>query len=375
MSPSEGGGMEIIMLQLNPLSWTKYVRSNPKRVLILISTVMSGVFLLVISKMIVFSMENNIYRCWVNPMKEMSVCVPLTENKLKTNSDAPKYKVFLDEIYLKGALGKVSTYVYFTEDEGMDYIVKNLKIKLIEGSYPEQGTNEIVIHWDLAKNKDLGVGDYIGKEVDAKESINGKYKISGIIESDAVISIGSLEYYQSSNHMNNSGYIFSAKEKGLFEGKEGNDYEEYNYEEEISDYENSVEVVKLCLYLIIGFIYIIVGFTILFMTYIFYSQRKKEICILIALGRTKKMLLLRSFKEVFFINCMGCVKGSLLAMLIGQILNLALFNDLGQPLVICKTEYYIVPTLLVCLLTILIMLMIWNMVRKTDYVSVIEGDI
>lgn len=362
------------MLKVNPLSWTKYVRSNLKRVFILILTIMLGIFLIVISNIIVFSMENNMYRCWVNPMKRLSVTIPLTKEELKTDSNSEMYKVCIDEIYLKGALGKVSTYAFFVENEGIDYIINKLDISLIEGDYPHDGNSEIAIHRDLARNKNVNIGDYIGKEVDAQENINGKYKVVGIFDSDSVISLGSLRSYQDNNYVSNYGYIYSSNENIIFSGEEGNDFENYCYEEEKSDYENSIEVVKLCLYLIIGFIYIIVGFTILFMTYIFFSQRKKEICILIAVGRTKFELICRSLKEIMFINSMGCIIGCCLASLVGKILNMVLFDKLGQSLVIFRFNYIIIPIILVCLLLMLSILMIRKMIRNTDYVSVIEGD-
>lgn len=361
------------MQNIKPLSWFKYIASNRKKVAALVFTIVSGVFLIMISKMIVLSMEENILQCWTEPMKEISVAAPI-KNKLKTESKLKKYDMCMAEIYIDGALGRISTYAFFLDKEGMNFISDQLGIEMIDGVFPQQGTNEILIHTDIARNKNLKIGDCIGKEVNARENLNGKYKVVGIFKSDSVFSLGTLPYYKEQNNISFSGYLYSAQDDIVFLGEEGVDYESYTLEREMEDYENSTQVVKLCLYLLIIFIYMIVSFTILFMVYIFYSQRKKEICILIALGRTKHFLQIRFLKEILAINGIGFLTGVLLATVIGRILNLCIFQELGQELLLWDISYYSLSLVLVVLLTIFALLIVRSFMNKIDYISVIDGE-
>lgn len=54
----------------------------------------------------------------------------------------------------------LETYGVMPED--MAYLVELYGLELAEGYLPRAGTNEIVIPWTAARNRDLGVGDVIG---------------------------------------------------------------------------------------------------------------------------------------------------------------------------------------------------------------------
>lgn len=151
-----------------------------------------------------------------------------------------------------------------------------MNVSLIEGKLPEEGTNQIVIHKSIAANKNLKIGDCIGKEKDNTESLVGSYVIVGIIDSEGVVSIGDYNYYKQKNPNANNGYIFEKDAYEFDNSKDGTAYQIYSYEKESKDINSYGKILRISMAVLSMFIYIIVGFMIMFMGYVFYNSRKSE---------------------------------------------------------------------------------------------------
>ncbi|MBW9172779.1 ABC transporter permease [Clostridium estertheticum] len=143
--------MNFMRLNCKPLSWSKYVTKNKKKTLVIMLTIILGVFLLVITKMIIFSIQTNVYSAWAKPFENLSAIVPIQKN-FNLNSKYNIHDTYIDKIFITGATGRISTYSFFVKNSDLAFICNKIDVKLIKGSFPKSGTNQIVIHKSIATN-------------------------------------------------------------------------------------------------------------------------------------------------------------------------------------------------------------------------------
>lgn len=358
---------------LKPLSWKKYVLRNKRKTYITIFTVILGVFLLIITKMVIYSIQDNVYSAWALPFHNMSAVVPI-DASFQVKEDGDLHDAYIDKVFIMGTTGRVSTYAFFVTPNGLEFLKKNNEILLKGGSYPKVGSNEIVIHEVIAQNKGLKIGDRIGKEVDNDESLIGDYTIVGIISGEGIISIGDHTYYKSMNSSIRSGYLFP---KDLYDfdlDKEGILFDLYTYEEEANDITEYGSVLNISMVILIVFVYLIIGFLMLFMLYVFYNQRKREFGILLAIGYRKSYIVRKSFYEIISMALSGFFFGVISSLFIGYILNLTVFGQWGQNLTIVRADYLIEPFTMIILIVFLATAMVSSIIKKVDAITLIEGE-
>ncbi|MBW9153856.1 ABC transporter permease [Clostridium estertheticum] len=371
--------MNFMRLNCKPLSWSKYVTKNKKKTLVIMLTIILGVFLLVITKMIIFSIQTNVYSAWAKPFENLSAIVPIQKNfnlnsKYNIHATYNMHDTYIDKIFITGATGRISTYSFFIKNGDLAFICNKINVKLIKGSFPKAGTNQVVIHKSIATNKGLHIGDYIGKEKDNRESLLGSYLIVGIVDSDAVISIGDYNYYKEKNPIANSGYIFDKKLYQFNADKDGTSYNMYTYEKESNDIKKYGSILILSMNILSIFIYTIVGFFMICMIYVFYNQRKREFGILMAIGYSSDFLIIRCLKEISSMVLSGGLLGIFVGLFTGEILNITIFKSWGQILTVFNMNYLLEPLILMILLILTSLIIVSSIVKKVDCISLIEGE-
>lgn len=98
----------------------------------------------------------------------------------------------------KGIFGAVPIMISFLNTEDYQSYLVALSWELVEGRVPEKGSNELAFTENMMKNRNLKIGDKVGKSIDRSEYLLGEYQIVGVLKENGVRGgLGSLEYLDS----------------------------------------------------------------------------------------------------------------------------------------------------------------------------------
>lgn len=250
---------------------------------------------------------------------------PFTEKIIPINSYGMEYSHFF---------GICMINVYFMENHDMNFIMEKLNLKLIKGRMPVPGKDEILLDWKIANNKNKKLGDFIGKEVDVKEKMPGKYKIVGIINGDCIVGLSPV----GDNQVSDLKYLMvtpKAHEIDKLNADFKNTPHEkaYFWKKDMSmdNYKKNSDTLNI----IFGTMSIAIIFVMAFASgnssYAQYFSRRHEFGILQSLGYTRGEILLRAAKEIVLLNLVGFMGGILLGITAGLVLNKVFFIPHGYP--------------------------------------------
>ena len=351
----------------------KYILRNKGKVNIVTLSVIFGILLIVLSNMIITSIDDNVHKAWAQPLEHFSVVVPLND-EFSLEEDDEIQSVYLDKVFITGVTGRISTHCFFVTPSTLEYICKVNNVDIIDGTMPQEGTNEIILSEDIAKNKGLKIGNSIGKEIIPDEGLIGSYRIVGLFKANGIFSVGDASYYKTKNPDTYAGYLIPRGKEELSEDGKSVDYTICSYESESEDIDKYGEMLNISLIVILSFVYIVIFFLTSFVIYIFTSQRKKEFGILMAVGFTKGMVMKKSLFEIGVLNFLGLIIGAVLSFSAGTLLNSCYFTPMGQSLSVIKGVYILPAVILTILNVIFSALIIITIVRKVDVIKIIEND-
>lgn len=345
-----------------PLSIEKYFSNNRKRMLLVLTVWILGIVLLFVSKSIMVSIEENVIKSWAVPFEKFSVVVPGTSYE---DTDI----VSLEKIFITGSTGRISTFAFFSTPEGINKIIEANDIRLIDGNLPTQGSMEIAVHKDIARNQGWKIGDIIGEEKNKNDSLGGPFKITSIINSKGVLSLGSIEGLEKINDKMNIGRLIEDVNINKIHSQD----KLYSYDTELNDINEYGQILNISMSVLLIIITIISMITISFILYIFYMQRVNEFGVLMAVGYSRKYLINRTLKEIMLISLNSIIMGVIFGVAINVLLDTTLFSPMGQSLTIFKISYLIEPLIMIVFIYICASIPITRMIEKINPISVIEG--
>jgi putative ABC transport system permease protein len=256
-----------------------------------------------------------------------------------------------------------------------------LHLKLISGSLPVSGS-EIVLHKQVAENKNLKVGDYIGRMVSKDETLPGYYRIVGLIDGKSIISFAPIDYYINTYRLPYE-YIYggiilpknnSLEEMNLtLDSMDPADYRIDTLTVQMVWQKEYTAKITILITVINMFIILIVSSCIGFLCYIYFTQRRSEFGLLWALGFSRQQVINRAFAEVNGITIVGYLCGVLISLLIGVLLNYVYFIPIGDPLQIVNITYLFGAACSPIFVTLFSLIPIWRMLKRLDPISIIDG--
>lgn len=378
---------------MKPVSNMKYYKHNKGRLLLLVIPLFLSVILLHTVYMIINSYYSVQYNAFVETRKHYtsiqargSLIKTDILTTIKNHEDTQKVvPCILGYTEIESVISTVGVRVYLLYQNDLREFMDKMKLELAEGRLPDPGKNEIILHENILKNKNLAIGDAIGNDITAKEKLPGHYRIVGTLKGKALAGFASLEEWKEANDVENPeqyGVLIYAKEERLdnlncylsYLPLTGNDLSSYS--NSWTDFTESSESIYLLLNVIYGSVLIIVSVCLGFLTYLFYHGRLKEFAILNVIGYSRQTIIIRNISEVLVLNLVSAISGILCSIIIGIVLNQALFKVKGTPLVLFDSKAIVlsfcVPMLCIIVQTVSIMI---SFNKKIDIVGVIEmGD-
>jgi putative ABC transport system permease protein len=377
---------------MKPLSPLLYSMRNRKKVFVSIKAVMLAVSFLYI----LYSFTNSIMDMEMRngvPIYEKAAVVMNSQGKpidsslikeIKNNENVERVvpTIFNYNIRYKipGVSDRASAVPIRNSD--INYFMEKLGIKLIAGDLPKEGLKEIAINKDIAKNRGVKIGDKVGNNVNQFDTLPGEYEVVGVIDSESLISILSVNNSIYPNYNNEeaafgtSFYVFSKEGKKAAMDKYisslPNDKARYEIEKTVKEHaekaSSSLKVMDIIAILSIIVMVINVGSA----KYAQYLNRKEELGLLNAIGYNKDQILYKTFKEVVIVNLIGFALGIIGGFIVSYLINKGLWEPSGARGFLYTTKGFVV-SVFVPLFTILFSIIpINNLVNKLDPIKMIE---
>jgi ABC-type lipoprotein release transport system permease subunit len=240
----------------------------------------------------------------------------------------------------------VETYAVTAED--MAYLVDLYNLTLTEGELPRPNTNEIVIPWAAAQNRDIRVGDVIGDYAhpiypDAP-TLPSELVVSGIFApaenpaEDTWFSFMSQEFidnYRSDWKTDLSLIVVpktgqKATLDAWLEGEMAGERRTVRtYGKQMAWYQDTMNMVLFTFSLLEGIIALVAALALAGLNYIFVAQRQAEFGVLNALGFGHLQLVWRTMRETLFTTGAAWLVGVLGCAVILVYLQYALYAPAG----------------------------------------------
>lgn len=324
-----------------PLSAVKYFRRNFRKSAAMVLALMLSVFLIYAFKMIVYSVNEATMRGDVAGVEDMTYVIAGTSGSIApdvlayiaNDPDVERAVPILNQhTQYNHFMGTAEVLVSFLKSGDIPYVMQRKGLTLAAGRLPEPGSNEIVLSANLANNKGKKIGDFIGKEVDPSDILQGKLKIVGLLDGDAIAGLSAMADDQAAKLTNLLVFPKAGKLAGFNAWVESLPPDKAQYWDlrlAEKNYVDSSKTLNTVFSILSIAIVAVMAFAAGNSSYASYFSRRYEFGVLQSVGYTKAQILLRAAKEIGIVSLMGLVFGLALSLGAGAALGWAFFAPHG----------------------------------------------
>jgi ABC-type lipoprotein release transport system permease subunit len=232
--------------------------------------------------------------------------------------------------------------------EDMAYLVDLYHLKLAEGRLPKPGTNEVVIPWAAAKNRDIHVGDVIGDPANPVYSgapslplqivVSGIFAPADTLAQETWLSFMSLEFVEQYRESELTLLIVPRTgEKAEFDAWledqiAGEDRIVITYGNQQAALQKEMGSMLFTFSLMESVIALVAALALAGLHYLFLTGREAELGILQALGFARRQLASRIMAEMFFTIFAAWLAGMAGCLVVLLFLQYGLFASVGLKL-------------------------------------------
>ena len=259
------------------------------------------------------------YSLGISPRGDPSL-TPRILKDIKEKCPEPIERIALCRIssaQVRSVVGKWPFVVLGMERDDMEYFLRKLGSKGIEGRMPEKRKPEVLISRPVATNLQLRIGSTL-LSPDTQEAYSPKaVKVVGIADTDQWLMFNDIDY-QKENHFPplDNVLVFASdlqtQDKidhwamDQFKGERALVFAYYDLDQ---DTEEMFRILYRILNVVIGTLVLVITFMMGMLMNIYQSQRLVEFGLLQALGYTKKQILRRVFIETGWVLVVGWALG------------------------------------------------------------------
>lgn len=216
-------------------------------------------------------------------------------------------------------VGKWPFAVVGLEQSDMDYFMKRMSVRAIDGRMPKPGEAGVVVSDQVAQNLGLKLGDPLMGPTNSDSYSPHEVRIIGLAHTPKWIMVTDIEY-ERDNHFPPIdilvGFAKNHAEQEKFdrwavERFKGNRAQVFAYHLLDKDTTENFSILYKILDVVIGILVVVVTFMMGMLMNIYQSQRLVEFGLLQAIGYTKRQLLQRVLRETVYVTGLGWALGLL----------------------------------------------------------------
>jgi ABC-type lipoprotein release transport system permease subunit len=215
--------------------------------------------------------------------------------------------------------------IYGVSEDELPYLVDLFQMHLKEGRLPRARSNEIVLPETLALNRDLRVGDTVGRPVyERDDDIPTEMVVVGILStSDVSLGFVSSEYLGSHQlYASRPVHLFVVPAEGrkaeldswLEENVASRQTLVETYGARWRDVQQATRSLLLLLAAVESVVAAVAAIALAALNYIFFAQRREEFGVLHAVGRSRPWLLLRTTRETISVVAIAWLIGAVVCV-------------------------------------------------------------
>lgn len=175
--------------------------------------------------------------------------------------------------------------------------------RVVEGRFPEPGSEEVVIHRAVARARKMTIGSTFGRLVDPEDPSPGLFRVVGIAEGESRIGLADLGYATRPDFV-----LFRIESFEVVFSKDGRKAESDRYLNEAKDAEGRpafkvwdeaffrrrnermLANLPVILNAVVGAITVVIALVVILLNLIAFQARADEFALLLAVGRTRRRL-------------------------------------------------------------------------------------
>ncbi|MBC8059057.1 MAG: ABC transporter permease [Clostridiaceae bacterium] len=378
---------------MNPLSTFKYIKSNMRKTLPILISMLVGVFLIYLFSLITKSTSEMVNITQTNFFNKYTTVYSNNEEALPQNlldrvsldsnvTYVLPYKPVDGYLSYTAAFGGISISILNLQGEDIPKLLESLSLNLIQGVLPKKNAEEVIIHKRYALQNKLKVGDYIGSEVSLTYGLKGKYKISGIVDGPTMINIINEEKEKGTKDKILKQAILirvkDIKNKDLINYLTKNAPKNIVITDYDSIYKQMIDMLSILDTLAVsltGCIILVLCISLGNLNYISFLNRKYEFGVLSAIGYKKTSLYFKLWKENSYVCLIGYVAGIIVTTIIAVILNIAVFEPNGKLIPIWSASGVLTALCIPIFVSFLSLIAPVKELRRTDPLDIIGGSI
>ncbi|TAH53493.1 MAG: ABC transporter permease [Chloroflexota bacterium] len=372
---------------MNPLSIFIYYSRNKRKALPVLGILTLAVFGISLTLVLTATIFDGV-RGFVSPYYHFVVVEPNYNKKyyqldtslradVRQSEHLAVYAPIQTSFVYGTVLGIPTNYAIFgVSDDLMPRLLQATETNLLEGRLPGVRENEVALHESLMKTRGLQVGDYIGREINREDNLDGKWRVVGVIGGKTILNLVALDRI---THGRTPNEIVLIPKTGEMEGLaldlnalkseratiQTPAYWNQFIEKTLSQYDSLVTALNVVIITVLS-----LGVGLLNMIY--FRQRTGEFGILSGIGFSRSFLVRRVTLEALVLTIVAWLLGMALSVAVYQILDTLVFAPQGTHLSILNTRLLLgtlpVPIFVWLFSTVTIM---WQLTRL-DPVAVID---
>lgn len=292
-----------------------------------------------------------------------------------TISSIIPYKKF-PHTAMTAALGNNSAGILFLRKQDISVLIDKLGLKITEGTLP--GTDkEIILHWRIAANKKLKLGDYF----DDQNEEQGRYKIVGIFSGSSVISFvpeditgNNVKDWTDDNLLllPTGGDIRQMNET-LKSLPSTQDVSIETLDTYLNEQKDTNRVLQHVMVLLMSIVVIVLCITLSNTSIMHFYQRKNEFGLLTVIGYTRWTIIRRIWLEEVFTYITCFFVGIALSILCAKILNILVWNPMGESVSYWNARGFMMTAVIPVVVIFSSVIPIIRLLGKKDLIQIIEG--
>ena len=330
---------------LHPLSPWTYFRRNPGRTLPVAFVIIVAVALVASVVTVVDSIDMTVLTMY-GYQRDLTVVTPrnaltLEDATVKAVTENPKTTSYFVArpafTTVKTIFGKMPFVVFGLNEKARVEVMRRCKLTLASGRMVTEGAAEVMVHSDIARNKHLKLGDIV-MEPNSEDSYSSiPAKLVGTYDGPVWLAMTSEQFIKENFPVSLEGLmVFSNSPESLHLLNEELDKSVnkvrcrlWTYEQLVRDTRDALSSLYLIMNLVIGIIIFAIAFLTGMLANIYFMQRIPEFATLAAIGYRRNGLLKRVFAETGILCMVGWIFGSILTILLLNVIRITLMAPRG----------------------------------------------